>query len=219
MITSVPYRLRSFDPQNPGDVERMNLMYYHPEVMKAKGYFTDDFDFAKITDLHDVDKTIANIDYKVTKKSHDVMYSVVDAKDTLVGWIWFYQDSRYPLPSKVIDAYGLTSSNSLILQVSYQKLMSSGWPTEILEKLSRTTKLHLHLNRKGVIVEGLKLALKKLKAGFEKLYKIRPKLVIYGFISPDNIGSAKVLSYNGFVKNDKKYRCDGEFSDLWVKMM
>jgi hypothetical protein len=75
----------------------MNLMFYHPEVMKAKGYFKDDFNFAKISDLHDVDKTLANIDYNVTKKSHDVMYSVVDAKDVLVGWIWFYQDARYPI--------------------------------------------------------------------------------------------------------------------------
>jgi hypothetical protein len=210
------YSLRSFDPFNPGDNLAMNLMFYHPEVMKAKGYYKEGFDFAKVTDLHEIDNAKSVIDTKVTRASKNIMYSVVDQNDALVGWIWFYLDKQYPLPKKVRDEYGLTERNSRIYQVSYQKLMSSGWPLPLLEQLNHNTKLHLHRDRKGVIVTGLRMALKKLARDFAKLYQIPKKLVIYGYIKPDNAASEKVLSRNGFVKYPKQYKYEGELHDLWI---
>lgn len=210
------YSLRSFDPFNPGDNLAMNLMFYHPEVMKAKGYYKEGFDFAKVTDLHELDTVKSAIDSKVTKVSKDIMYSVVDQNDSLVGWIWFYHDKQHPLPKRVRDEYGLTTRNSRIYQVSYQKLMSSGWPIGLLSQLSHTTKLHLHKDRKGVIVTGLSMALKKLARDFAKLFEKPKKLVIYGYIKPDNLASEKVLSRNGFVKYPRQYKYEGELHDLWI---
>jgi RimJ/RimL family protein N-acetyltransferase len=97
--------------------------------------------------------------------------------------------------------------------------MSSGWPVEILEKLNHATKVHLHRKRTGVIVDGLRLALSKLKRDFAKLYKIRRKIVIYGYISPENTASMKVLARNGFVKYSKRYKYESVPNDLWVKVI
>lgn len=216
MSSAVSYSLRSFDPFNPGDNLAMNLMFYHPEVMKAKGYYKEGFDFAKVSDLHELDNVKSATDSKVTRIFKDIMYSVVDQNDSLVGWIWFYHDKQHPLPKRVRDEYGLTARNSRIFQVSYQKLMSSGWPMALLSQLSHTTKLHLHKNRKGVIVTGLNMALKKLGKDYSKLYKTPKQLVIYGYIKSDNKASEKVLSRNGFMKYPKQYKYEGELHDLWI---
>ena len=169
-----------------------------------------------MTDLHELDTAKSAIDSKVTRISKDIMYSVVDQNDSIVGWIWFYLDKQHPLPKRVRDEYGLTTRNSRIYQVSYQKLMSSGWPMGLLSQLSHTTKLHLHKDRKGVIVTGLGMALKKLARDFAKLYENPKKLVIYGYIKPDNLASEKVLSRNGFVKYPRQYKYEGELHDLWI---
>ncbi|MFZ2199821.1 MAG: hypothetical protein WAV40_03470 [Microgenomates group bacterium] len=219
MSFKTDYRLRSFDPSNPGDTLAMNLMFYHPEVMQAKGYWQDGFDFGKIRDLGKIDQTLAKIDYHARQESHDLMYSVVDKLDHLVGWIWFYLDSRYPLPTRVQKELGLRADHSRIYQVSYQKLMSMGWPEALLEKVDHATKLHLHSLRSGVIVEGLSLALKKLKRDFAKLDKNGSKIAVYAYVSPGNIGSAKVLLRNGFAKYPKQYRYEAELNDLWVKII
>lgn len=219
MSFKADYRLRPFNPGNPGDTLAMNLMFYHPEVMQAKGYWSEKFDFAQIRDLSKIDKTLAKIDYHASHKSHDLMYSVVDKFDHLVGWIWFYLDSRYHLPTRVQKELGLRTDNSRIYQVSYQKLMSMGWPEALLEKVDHATKLHLHTSRFGVIVAGLGLALKKLKRDFAKLDKSGGKIAVYAYVEPGNIGSAKVLARNGFVKYPKQYKYEGVSNDLWVKII
>lgn len=213
------YQLRSFDPNNPGDIERINLMYYHPDVMKAKGYYSSDFDFAKITDLHEVDTDLLKLTKQFSKYSKDVMYSVVDIHDQMVGWVWFYQDNKHPLPTRVKKEHSLDSLNSSIFQLSYQKLMSSGWPKALVKNLNHVTEIHLNTDRKGVIVSGLAMSIEKLSIDIAKLYGEAQKIALYAYVDPDNIGSAKVLERNKFEKYGKQYIYDGKLNDLWVKII
>lgn len=217
-LTSV-YKLRGFEQSNPSDVERMNLMYYHPEVMKAKGYFKRGFNFAKHVDLQESDMAMFNILSTILPEHKDVSYGVVDHTNELVGWIWFYLDKSHPLPVGISKRLGLTPQNSRIYQVSYEKLMSEGWPAEILAKIIHTTHASLSLPRKGVIVEGLSLAISKMTNEYRKLFSDQHKLVLYGYVHAHNPASQIVLMRNGFLKEKRKYRYDGSLHDLWVKII
>lgn len=208
------YSLRSYDPSNFGDVEVMNLMYYHPEVMKAKGYYREDFDFESVKDIAQIDKNLERIS-KLTRLAKQVMYSVVDEANNLVGWIWFYHESRHPLPKRIYDELGL-NNQSQIFQVSYQKLMSEGWPASLINKVSQSTVVHLHKPRYGVIVQGLALALVQLRQECKILYKDKGAKAIFAYVLPDNISSAKVLERNGFAKYHRQYKYEGELNDLWT---
>lgn len=219
MKTSSSYSLRGFEPGNLSDIERMNLMYYHPEVMKAKGYFKQDSDFSLNVDLQEVNDSMFNILSTISDKFEDVSYAVVDSVNKLVGWIWFYVDKRHGLPVKIVKRLGLTTENSRIYQVSYEKLMSGGWPEDLLSKTVHVDHVELHAPRKGVIVEGLRLAIEKLSTEYQRLYSPEHKLVLYGYVLADNIASAKVLERNGFEVETKKYRYDGLLHDLWVKII
>lgn len=219
MNSSSTYYLRGFEANNPHDVERLNLMYYHPEVMKAKGYWKRGANVIDGEDLQEADSSMFDILNKLTPRHEDVSYAVADIANKLVGWIWFYRDSRYPLPSRVMKEMGLNPLSSRVYQVSYEKLMSEGWSKEILANIVHTKAEYLHEPRKGVIVEGLRLAIVRIAAEFQKLFPTDQKLVLYGFVLPKNVASCKVLERNGFVKAKRKYRYCKVLHDLWVKII
>lgn len=219
MTLNSAYQLRGFEIDNPHDVERLNLMYYHPDVMKAKGYWKKGANVIDGEDLQEADNSMADILNMLTTRHEDVSYAVADMANKLVGWIWFYRDSRYPLPKRVMTEMGLNTLTSRVYQVSYEKLMSEGWSKEILENVVHTKQEHLHEPRKGVIVEGLRLAIIRITTEFRLLFPSDQKLVLYGFVSPRNVASRKVLERNGFVKAKRKYRYCKILHDLWVKII
>jgi hypothetical protein len=210
MKTSMNYKLRAFEPGNPEEIERMNLMFYHPQVMKAKGYWHTKFSFHQ-----DMFGTPATISRQVA----DVSYAIADLKNDLVGWVWFYQESKHPLPTSLVKKYGLTKHNSRIYQVSYEKLMSESWPRELIMRTKYITKKALESPRKGVVVAGLGLAIRRLTREYRLLYKRQRKLALYGFVLPENIASAEVLRRNEFVKVERQYRYNGVKHDLWVRVI
>lgn len=219
MTTANSYRLRNFEPSNLGEIERMNLMFYHPAVMEAKGYASSDVSYATKVDLGRVQPNMFDGENLVKSDGVDVSYAIADTDNHLVGWIWFYLDKSHPLPIKVAKYFGLTAHNALMYQLSYEKLMSEGWPAEIVAKLIHVKKEHLTIPRKGVVVQGLKLALKRLQRGFEKVYRDQKYLVLYGFVLPDNIASQKVLEMNDFQKIERMYQYDSIPHQLWVRII
>jgi len=219
MISSANYRLRAFEPQNMGDIERINLMFYHPQVMKAKGYFRQGYVVESQADLHYKNRVMFRIDSHLRKAVKDITLAVTDLDSGVLGWIWFYHDSRHPLPKRVQSELGLTKRNSRIYQLSYEKLISEGWPAKLLNLTRHVTPEYLKTERKGVIVEGLRLAIDRLRREFRALYPKSKKLVFYAFVSHDNIPSQKVLDQNKFIKIERKYKYDGEMQDLWVKVV
>jgi hypothetical protein len=218
MILRGEYSLRAFDAQNMGDVERINLMFYHPQVMKAKGYFRQGYVLESQADLHSIDQQMFKIKSYITRAKQEVALAVIDKKSSILGWIWFYHDTRHPLPVRVQKELGITARNSLIYQLSYQKLLSTGWTAKLLRNIKYVTPLDLCTERKGVIVEGLHLAIKRLESQFRALYATK-KLAFYAFVSKDNIASSKVLELNKFVKIGRKYKYDGENQDLWTRII
>lgn len=220
MMNSIKaYKLRGFEAGNPSDVERMNLMYYHPQVMKAKGYFKREFGWISRADLQESDESMFNILSTISDQHNDVSYAVADELNQLVGWVWFYSDKSHPLPTRVRKELGLTEQNSRVYAVSYEKLMSEGWPDEILNKMVHTSLDELKSGRKGVVVIGLKLALEKLEHDYHRIFSPEHKLVVYGYVNPRNIASRKVLERNGFDKVKRQYRYAKAWHDLWVKII
>lgn len=219
MTLNSAYILRGFEPSNPSEIERMNLMYYHPEVMKAKGYWKRGRHQVDFEDLQEADKSMFSTMSSLTSRYDDVAYAVADLANKLVGWIWFYIDRSHPLPTRIKKEYQINENTSRIYQVSYEKLMSEGWPSDILSKVVHTKPDHLSMPRKGVIVEGLKLALAKISTEFHMLYPESHKLVIYGYVNPRNIASQVVLARNGFEKYPRKYKYDGVLNNVWVKIL
>lgn len=213
------YKLRSFDPQNLADIELTNLMWFHPETMKAKGYWERGFNFENEVDLTEEDGDLFKVKTKISRKCEDVLYSVVDLKNKVVGWIWFYKDARHPLPQRIVHKLHLTPRNSRVYQISYEKLMSSGWPRELAAKAEQVSLQYLFQERKGAIVEGLRLAISKMSRAYRKLYVKKRKLVFYAFTYPTNIPSKKVLQRNGFTKIERKYSYGGTPHNLWVKVV
>lgn len=219
MIFRTNYRLRGFEPGNMEDIERVNLMFYHPDVMKAKGYFRKGYVSRSQADLHSASRAMLTTSSELTKIQKDISLAVTDQDSGVLGWVWFYHDSRHPLPKRVKTELGLNDRNSRIYQLSYEKLMSTGWPAKLLRQTKYVTKEYLHTERKGVIVEGLKLAIAKIQREFRVLFDSEKKLVLYAFVSPDNIASEKVLFQNQFELIPRKYKYDGVIQNLWVKVI
>jgi RimJ/RimL family protein N-acetyltransferase len=217
-MSTYPYRLRSFDRANPRDIELVNLMKFHPTTMKAKGYWTRGFQYKHEVDLSEEDGDLFVVRSVLTRKMNDVLFAVADAHNRVVGWIWFYRDSRHPLPKRIVHELGLTSRNSRIYQLSYEKLMSEAWPSALIDQAQHVSIHYLHRPRKGVIVEGLRLAVARLSRAYRKLYVAKRRLVLYAFTAPGNVASAKVLLYNGFKRQDRKYSYGGVPHYLWLKI-
>lgn len=216
--TSV-YGLREFRVGNLADIERLNLMSYHPMVMKAKSYFRQGHVVRTQADLLQAHPEMFSSGSSLSKQKKDISLAVTDREGGIVGWVWFYQDHRHPLPLGVKKVLGIDTKNSHIYQVSYEKLLSGGWPAHILQKTKFVTPEYLNSERKGVIVEGLKMAISKLSREFGKFRKVNAKLVFYAFIDPNNIASAKVVEKNGFRLIERKYSYDGEKANLWVRII
>lgn len=212
------YHLRGLDPSNASDIERVNLMYLHPHVMKAKGYWEPHFLVKHELDLSYVIHDIFKVDDTLVKQSSGVLYGVVDTRNELVGWIWFYKDSRHPLPRSVAKQLGIRSRNATVFQTSYERLLSEGWPKKLLDKASYVKPRTLMSKRKGVIVSGLQMALRRLKVTNTRLTEGKKKLVIYAFTHPANVASEKVLLKNAFVKWSRQYSYFGVSHNLWVKV-
>lgn len=219
MATSSLYRLRSFQPSNPVEIERMNLMFYHPQVLKFMGYKNEEKYQVKPGQLQSVDEALFEAGSTVSRSIEDVTYAVADHTNCLVGWIWFCIDKRHPLPARIAKRYGLNKNNSRAYQVVYEKLLSHGWPMEILTTTMHVNHVDLHKPRKGVIVEGLRLAITRLARAYKKLYIRKHRLALYAYVLPDNIASQKVLQKNGFAKEDRQYSYDGLIHDLWVRVI
>jgi hypothetical protein len=219
MLSSSNYQIRGFEPRNLADIERVNLMFYHPTVMKAKEYYRQGYVVRSQADLHRVSPGVFKSKSKLTRQKHDISLAVTDSKNGVVGWVWFYHDSRHPLPIAVRKKLGVTTLNNHIYQVSYEKLLSEGWPGHILKKTTFVTPAYLQAERKGVIVEGLKLAIVKLSREFRALKKTGAKLVLYAFIDPANVASSKVVEKNGFALIPRTYSYDGDPVDLWVRVL
>ena len=218
MSAQLPYNIRNFNLNSPSDIERMNLMYFHPQVMKDKGYFVPGFDYKKVGSLSEADHSLKKVTAKVGKRSRDITYVVVDQKNELVGWVWFYVDKKYILPKSVAKLLKLNSRNSKVYQVSYQKLLSVGWPKRLLQKVKHTSVKTLSQPRRGVIVHGLKQAMSRLQREHKEVHAEK-RLIVYGFVNPANIASSSVLVYNGFVKHTKQYKYDGILNDLYMKVL
>lgn len=213
------YRLRGFNQGNLADIELLNLMGFHPSIMKAKGYWERGFDFTTDVDLGMRDEEIFQAKPRLERDSRQVFFAVVDKLNLVVGWVWFYLDARNPLPAKIVNELKLTKRNSRIYQLSYEKLMSDGWPKELVAQAEHVTLKYLTKVRKGVIVEGLALAIARMKRRLRKLYVIPRKLVLYAFTHPQNVASQKVLLRNGFIRRKRKYSYRGSPHYLWVRVV
>ena len=198
MRSTNSYRIRSFEPGNQAEIERMNLMFYHPQVMRSMGYKKHDVDPLKSGDLQKSDQHMFETLSVVTKEFQDVWYAVADGENKLVGWVWFCHDAKHPLPSRVAKKFGLTPRNSRSYQLVYQKLLSQDWPLSLVSQVIHVRPHELHAPRKGVIVEGLRLAINRLKRSYSRLYVRKRMLGLYAYVLPDNIVSKKVLVKNGF---------------------
>lgn len=213
------YSIRGFNRENLAEVELFHLMSYHPTTLKARGYWKRNFDYEQEVDLTRLGSAIFDLSPRVSRKYEDVLFAVADRLDRIVGWVWFYCDNTHPLPAKIVNELGLTPRNSRIYQLSYEKLMSEGWPEELVDKAQYVTVSYLERARKGVIVEGLRLAIARLARSYRRLYIKRRKLVLYGFVHGKNLASRIVLERNGFVKQAKRYSYDGVPHQLWVKVV
>ena len=211
--------MRAFEPDNLGDIERVNLMFYHPAVMKAKGYFRQGYVVESERDLHEVSRDMFCHPARITRQKRDVVLAVTDRESGVLGWIWFYRDSSHPLPQRVQTELGISERKGRIYQLSYEKLLSNGWPAKILEKTRQVTPSYLQVERKGVIVEGLRIAILRLRRQFRTLYGLERKLVLYAFVDPSNISSSLVLQKNGFTRISRKYKYDGVPQNLWVRVV
>lgn len=213
------YTIRSLDSGNLADVELLNLMYYHPIVMSAKGYSSLDPHYAQKVDLHEAESDIMAAHSRVKRKVSDVVFAIADKANHLAGYIWFYTDKKHPLPVSVVKAHGLTPKNSRVYQVSYEKLMSDGWPRDLVNKMVVVKKEHLTIPRKRVVMEGLAMAITRLHREYHALYTKKRSLVLYGYVQPENVASCKVLESNGFAKTDRLYSYDGVPHQLWVRII
>lgn len=211
------YQLRGFDSTNLADVERVNLMCFHPHVMKAKGYWEADFQIDDDVDLQHVDWHFFKTPSRFGRTHSDLLFAVTDQDSQAIGWIWYYSDTRHPLPQRVMTELGLTKRNAHICQVSYEKLLNTDWPAELVARATTVTLDDLSLERKGVIVEGLKQSLEVIANSHKKIKSAKKHFVAYGFTNPENIASEKVLARNGFLKYVRQYRYDGVLNNLWVR--
>jgi hypothetical protein len=218
MNSSLGYRLRKLKPDNPVEIERINLMFYHPEVIKFMGYKQSEIGEIRRGDLQKVNRSMFKSPSSVSRNYREVTYAVAETKNKLIGWIWFCIDTKHPFPARVAKRLGLTAQNSRSYQVVYEKLLSSGWPKALVTKVIHIHPSELEEPRKGVIVEGLRLAIGRLSREYRKLSLHKRHLALYAYVLPDNLASQKVLVRNRFVKETKQYRYDGLIHDLWIRI-
>ena len=212
------YIVRGFRPRDPGEIERINLMYYHPEVAKAKGYHTKNFGLKPGDSLHESYEPIDDSRLLV-RRQPSVSFAVADMKSRLVGWVWFYRDRVHPLPKMVQRKLGVSEHNSLIYQVSYEKLLSTGWPEQLVSALVYTPVSELTKERKGVIVSGLAMSIERLSRRYRRRYVRRTNLVLYAYVLPENIPSQKVLLANGFNCVERMYKYEKVLHQVWVRIV
>ena len=212
------YHLRPFYPDDPEEIERMNLMFYHPHVLKHMGFKEGEHYPERRDELQRPDKSMFASASEVREKHGDVAYGIADAADGLVGWVWFCIDKRHPLPVRVARRLEVLPQTR-VYQVVYEKLLSADWPDYLIERMVHVKHEELFRTRKGVVVEGLRLAILKLKHEYGRLWTKPAELVLYGFVLPENIASQKVLLANGFSREDRLYWCDGVEHQLWVSVI
>ena len=212
------YIVRGFRPRVPGVIVRINLMYYHPEVAKAKGYHTKNFGLKPGESLHESYEPIDDSRLLV-RRQPSVSFAVADTKSRLVGWVWFYRYRVHPLPKMIQRKLGVNEQNSLIYQVSYEKLLSTGWPESLLSALVYTPVAELAKERKGVIVSGLEMSIERLARRYRRRYVRRTNLVLYAYVLPENIASQKVLIANGFSSVDRMYKYEKVLHQVWVRIV
>lgn len=217
MTQPTTYRIRNFRINDQSEIELVNLMSYHPSVAKAKGYYTRKFRrFAEVAlDNPEVMPEYENT--RVTRTTKDVSYAIADASDTLCGWIWFYRPT-HPLPSLVSKRLGVTKRTK-VFELSYEKLLHFDWPEELLAKLVHNDKKVVRLERKGVIVSSLALAIRKLLAEYHKVYVRRPKIVLCAYVKVRNTPSKIVLQRNGFTRENRVYRSNQSAHELWTRVL
>lgn len=183
------------------------------------GYEEETVQKSKTRNLQKIDKAMFSTSSVIEREYKDVSYAVADKHNHLVGWIWFCVDKRHPIPRRVANRFGLNGAKIRQYQVVYEKLLSIDWPVEILAKTIHVDHSDLHSERKGVIVEGLRLAILRLKREYRKLYVKKRSLALYAYVLPDNIASQKVLQKNGFAKEERQYVYDGLTHDLWIRII
>lgn len=212
------YIVRGFRPYDPGEIERINLMYYHPEVARAKGYHTKNFGLKPGESLQEAYEPLD--DSRLMKRRQaSISFAVADTRSRLVGWVWFYHDSRHPLPKMIQKQLGINDHNSLIYQVSYEKLLSDGWPRQLLKALVHTPVTELTRERKGVIVSGLAMSIERLSRRYRRRYVRKLNLVLYAYVLPDNVASQKVLLANDFVRIERMYKYERVLHQVWVRIV
>lgn len=203
MLTLHKYNLRPFLMDDPEEIERINLMAHHPEVAKAKSYWNSAIWTKKKVNL--LEKSIFE------DKSHNYSFAIADINNKVVGWVWFYQDLSLPLPVMLQKMLGVTKS-SFVRQVSYEKLLSTGWPERLLSQTKYLNRAELAGERPGVVVAGLGMAIESLK------HEMKQKSgVLYAYVIPNNIASQKVLEKNDFVKVDRMYKSQGVLHQVWIR--
>lgn len=213
---TVRYRLRGFLRDDPREIERLNLMYYHPAVAKAKGYWSRRFARFSEVSLSEDEALCGHESTKVRRESKEVSYAVADDGNNLVGWVWFYQDSRHPLPRRIAKKYKVTP-RMRVFAISYEKMLHEGWPKEIVEAMQHVRPDELVVPHKGVIVEGLRMSLSRLKTAYRRLYRRVPRILTYAFVLPRNYASQAVLRHNRFELETRMYRCEGVLHQVWVR--
>jgi hypothetical protein len=114
---------------------------------------------------------------------------------------------------------GVSDHNSLIYQVSYEKLLSTGWPKQLLSALVYTPERELTKERKGVIVAGLSMSIERLSRRYRRRYVRKTNLVLYAYVLPENVASQKVLIANEFFKIERLYKYEKVLHQVWVRIV
>ena len=70
------YRLRGFDQGNLAEIELFNLMGYHPDSLKARGYWKPKYRYGNELYLNYSDYTIFETSHKVSRKCEDVLSQI-----------------------------------------------------------------------------------------------------------------------------------------------
>jgi len=139
------------------------------------------------------------------KENPIALYAVTDDEGEAIGWVEYYTDKDNPLPDDISKNLSLTPED-LVLQVSYEKLLSEGWPEYLLHIDRELSEAVLNTDRKGVIVSGLRQTMLDLrrKENFISSQSAEPprRIVIYAYTDLDNKASEKVLEKNGFALDE-----------------
>lgn len=209
------YYLRRFNPALRRDLETVELMESHsaladmPDSVDDTGEELAYKDFLSFDISLPTDRRFRNL---------NALFAVVNKASHVVGLIWYYTKSAYTFPLKEKRRLKLTGKNILFIQVSYYKLMHSGWDQKTLKQFKSVPVNFVRQKRKGVIVSGLKQSLDYL-ARQESGNKVPRKILVYAYTHPTNLASEHVLRANGFTLCDTQYIYDEDPSNLWYKRL